>query len=124
MWKRAVIFALIAVLGGLITVGTLGNSIQRSGNATREQNQWIANALQEIQSVQVNMKRSDLHRVFTTEGGISTRLSRVYIYKKSPFIKVSVQFQAAKGNDNPSTESDDDKIIGISKPYLEYPISD
>ena len=124
MWKGAVIFALLVVLCGLFTVGSMGNSTQRSGNATREQNQWIANALQEIQSVQVNMKRRDLNRVFTTEGGLSTRLSRNYVYRKSPYIKVSVQFQAAKGSESPSRESDDDKIISISKPYLEYPVSD
>jgi hypothetical protein len=124
MWAVVTIFVRFVVLCGLISVGSLGNGSQKSVNGTRDQTQWIAQALQEIQSVQVDMKRRDLRRLFTTEGGISTRLFRVYVYKKCPYIKVNFEFQAAQGADNPSRESEDDRITKISKPYLEYPRSD
>jgi hypothetical protein len=124
MWTGATIFVRFIVLAGLVCSGFVGNASQKSGRAAIDQTRWIANALQEIQSVQVNMKRRDLARVFTTEGGLSTRSSRVYVYKKCPYIKVKFDFQPAQGSENLSRESEDDRITKISKPYLEYPLTD
>ncbi|PYS25702.1 MAG: hypothetical protein DMF72_00765 [Acidobacteria bacterium] len=86
-------------------------------------NDWLARSLSEIQTVKVGMKRRDLLRLFTTEGGFSSRTSRKYVYKGSPYIKVDIQFQPAGATGNPR-ENLDDEIVQISKPYLEYSVSD
>jgi len=59
------------------------------------------------------MSRADLLRVFGTEGGLSTRTHRTFVLKQCPMIKVDVDFAAG---DNEA----EDKIIQISKPYLDY----
>jgi hypothetical protein len=85
--------------------------------------QWVENALKEIKSIKIGMTRRDLLRVFTTEGGTSTPLSRQYVYKGCPYFKVRVEFQLAKGGDRPEA-SPEDIIITISRPYLENIIID
>ena len=124
MLSGAKILVPFILLFTLISAAAPGSVNQRSSKGAMDQNRFIANALQEIQSVQPNMKRRDLAKVFTTEGGLSTRLSRVYVYKKCPYIKVKFDFQAAAGTEKLSGDSPDDKIVRISQPYLEYPRSD
>lgn len=75
--------------------------------------EWVSNVLAWVATIKPGMTRSDLLRVFTTEGGLSTRTSRTYVLKQCPTIKVDVEFSIS-GNEP------DDKITQISKPYLDY----
>lgn len=125
MWKYGNMLLLSALLFGLLIIGLPARSPgQRVGETAVDHTEWIANALKEIQSIRVGMSRKDLLKVFTTEGGLSSRFSRTYVYKKCPYIKVKVEFQAAQGSEATPRESANDKIVQISKPYLENPISD
>ena len=89
-----------------------------------EHTTWIAKSLKEIETVKVGMTRSDLLRVFQEEGGISTRTSRRYVYRDCKYIKVDVEFEPVGEPENKATQSPRDKIIKISKPFLERTISD
>ena len=82
--------------------------------------QWIAGALKAMQTVKVGMSRSDVMKVFTTEGGLSTTSQRTYVYQQCPYIKVDVKFAASSREE----ESPSDKIIEISRPYLAWSIMD
>lgn len=75
--------------------------------------QWLGNVLAWIDTIKPGMTRSDLLRVFSTEGGFSTRTHRTYVLKQCPTIKVDVAFSVS-GNEA------EDKITQISKPYLDY----
>jgi hypothetical protein len=75
--------------------------------------QWLSNMLLLITTIKPGMARSDLLRVFRTEGGLSTRTRRTFVLKQCPTIKVDVEFSV-------STNEGDDKITQISKPYLDY----
>lgn len=74
--------------------------------------QWVSNVLLLTITIKPGMTRSDLLRVFTSEGGLSTRTHRTYVLRQCPIIKVDVEFSIA-GNDA------NDKITQISKPYLD-----
>ena len=87
----------------------------------QEHTQWIQRVMNSILTIKPGMTRKDLSRVFTTEGGLSTRSERRYVYKHCQNIKVDVQFSPV---DQDANESPEDKIVTISKPYLEYSISD
>ena len=91
---------------------------------TDEHTEWIARSLKEIESVKVGMTRGDLLRVFKEEGGISTRTWRRYVYRDCPYIKVEVEFEPVGDPENKVSESPGDKIIKISKPFLEWSIID
>jgi hypothetical protein len=82
--------------------------------------QWVSSVLSWTADIRPGMTRGDLARVFTTEGGISTRTRHTYVLKQCPYIKVDVEFAAVSKEQDSLTELPDDKIVKISKPYLDY----
>jgi hypothetical protein len=91
---------------------------------TLERTKWIAKVMRQIAKIEPGMKRQDLIKVFTTEGGLSNRLQRTYVYSECPYIKVNVRFKAANDNGNDSKEEPDDIIESISQPYLAFSVKD
>lgn len=87
---------------------------------------WVAEVLKRMQTIKPGMTRAALLKVFTTEGGVSTRLGRTFVSRECPYFKVEVEF-AAGGNINrdsqgrlTSREDPHDIIVKISRPYLAY----
>ena len=110
---------------GLVTFVSAAAILPSSeSRATDEHTEWITKSLKEIESVKVGMTRADLLRVFKEEGGISTRRRRRYVYHDCPYIKVDVEFEPVGDPENKVSESPRDKIIKISKPFLEWSILD
>lgn len=87
----------------------------------QEHTRWIQHVMNSISTIKPGMTRKDLARVFTTEGGLSTRSEQRYVYKHCQNIKADIQFSPV---DQSTDESPDDKIVKISRPYLEYSIAD
>jgi hypothetical protein len=83
----------------------------------RAHTQWLETAMAYMGTIKVGMTRHDLLQVFTAEGGISTRVSQTYALKQCPYIKVDVEFA-------PSAKESTDKIVRLSRPYLDYSIAD
>jgi len=79
--------------------------------------QWVGNVLAWIETIKPGMTRSDLLRVFTTEGGLSSRTHRTFVLKECRTIKVDVEFSG-------SGDEAEDKITQISRPYLGYGVYD
>src|SRR5688572_17276559 len=88
----------------------------------------VSDAIRETSTVTAGMTRGDLMRVFTVEGGLSTRGQRTYVYRACPYIKVDVEFEVEHLRDPqgriPLPESETDVIRSISRPYLAWPIID
>ena len=85
--------------------------------------------LKDVSSIQVGMTRAELLHVFTTEGGLSTRDGQQYVYRRCPYIKIIVRFRrpADAGpdwSDAPDQDWTGDIIESVSKPFLEYPVTD
>jgi hypothetical protein len=85
---------------------------------------WIAKVLKRLQVIQPGMTRKDLDRLLTTEGGLSTRFQRKYVFVDCPYIKVDVRFKAAAGTTDLLGENPEDVIESVSRPYLEFSIAD
>ena len=91
---------------------------------------WVVQALKRMQTIKPGMNRKILLKVFTTEGGLSTRLERTFVSRDCPYFKVDVEFQAV-GRPNRDengrvtlVEDDRDIILKISRPYLQFNIVD
>lgn len=84
---------------------------------------WVANVLKRIMTIDVGMTRENLLSVFTTEGGLSNRFQRTYVSQDCRYFKVDVEFDAPDRRDA-LTEDPRDKIVKISRPYLQFTISD
>ena len=114
-------FASVAVLSSSISF----LSVAQSQDAQiQELTQWVATSLKEIETIKVGMTRADLLKVFTEEGGLSTRTWQRYVYHECPYFKVDVEFELVGVGEDKLRKSQEDKIIKISKPFLEWSISD
>ena len=126
MRKTAFTFVILLCALALIVSA---QSFQES-RKSEENTKWISDSLREMKTIEVGRTRADLLKVFTTEGGLSTGLRRTYVYRKCPYTKVDVEFEAvgrpARDAEGRVTleESDKDTIKSISKPYLEWSIVD
>jgi hypothetical protein len=110
--------SLICIAALASSAGT--NHVAPRSQIDEEHTKWIDNALRSMQAVKVGETRFELLKVFTTEGGISTASQRTYVYRHCPRIKVDVRFAASSRD----TELPTDKIVEISRPYLDWSIMD
>jgi hypothetical protein len=95
-------------------------SQQSPSQVERTHTAWIAGALNAMQTIKAGMTRSDLMKLFTTEGGLSTTSQRTYVYRQCPYIKVDVKFAASSRDE----EFPADKIVEVSRPYLAWSVMD
>jgi hypothetical protein len=93
-------------------------SAQPGSEIDREHTEWIESVMTSIRTIKPGATRTDLLKVFTEEGEF---YHRTYAYKQCVYIKVDVEF-APVGNEN--TETPEDKISAIFRPYLDYSITD
>ncbi|HEV2492404.1 MAG TPA: hypothetical protein VG204_04955 [Terriglobia bacterium] len=99
-------------------------SVPTSAALTQERTVWIAKLLREIGKIKPGMRRKDLLKVFTTEGGLSNRFQRTYVQIECPYIKVDVRFKAANDEHDVLREDPEDVIETISRPYLAWSVAD
>jgi hypothetical protein len=117
----AVLFSMI----GLIVVTPLGAQ-QTTGTHVV----WVGEVLQRMQTIKPGMTRKALLTVFKTEGGLSNGLRRTFVSRDCPYFKIDVEFQAvgrpARDVNGRMTgaEGDDDIILKLSTPYLQFSVGD
>ena len=85
---------------GLLAWVAIGSSAQDGSTRPANQEQcsqdrraWVAQALQKMETIQPGMTRKQLLKVFTEEGGLSTRLRRTYVSQECPYFKLDVEFE-------------------------------
>jgi hypothetical protein len=85
--------------------------------------EWVASAIQHMETIKVGMSRDDLLRVFRGEGGLSRRDARRFSFRDCPYFKVDVTFTPVDAV-NDTREYPSDRIASISRPFVERPILD
>jgi len=99
-------------------------SVPMGDDYASERTKWVAKVLRQIKKIEPGMRRRDLLKVFTTEGGLSTRFQHTYVHSECPYIKVNVRFKAANSEGNGVEEEPDDIIESISQPYLAWSVAE
>ena len=83
----------------------------------------VDQALKAINQLGPGKSRSDLSAGFEPDGGIQTGEWGRYVYRKCRSIKIEVRF--AGSEEGRSAEMlPEDRIVSISRPYLELPFMD
>ena len=106
--KTKTIFIGLALVGMLIMCWP-SLLAQKKNMLPNDHIEWVGQALNEMETIKVGMKRKDLLRVFLPDGGLNS--GRTFIYRKCPYFKVDVEFQQ-------------ENIRSISAPYLAKPVLD
>ena len=127
-------FLLLAVLSAAAVCGAI--SVRGMHQQSRRQafdndhTAWVAESLKRMQTIKPGMTRTDLLKVFTTEGGLSTGLQRTFVSQDCPYFKVDVEFEAVGRPSRDANgrvtllEGGQDIIVKISRPYLQFSIVD
>jgi hypothetical protein len=88
-----------------------------------DQCQAIEQTLKRIEGLKPGDFRSQLEQSFELDGGLQFPTKSRYVFKTCRYIKIDVELS----NEGIQTRTDflpSDRIVRISKPYLEYPVSD
>ena len=115
---------LLLLLATAIVPAQKGISGRHSSEIDVEHTEWIDSVMRSILVVKPGATRKGLLKLFTTEGGLSSRTQRTYVYKRCPYIKVDVRFAPVGNEDDGFAEMPQDKVIALSRPYLEYGVTD
>ena len=121
---------IVAILAFAVLTGTFSRAGESDRRVAPDHRDWVSAVITDTRTVTIGMTRTELLKVFTTEGGLSTGLRRTYVYRGCPYVKVDVEFDPAGRPPRDTSgrvtlvESGADVITSISKPYLEWSILD
>ena len=130
MIQRLRMFVLLTAVAIPAAYDFHANAQSTGGQSCEDHVAWVAQALKRMQTIKPGMTRRTLLTVFTTEGGLSTGLHRRFVSRDCPYFKVDIEFQAVGRPDRDENgrvtlvEDDQDIILKISRPYLEFGIAD
>jgi hypothetical protein len=82
---------------------------------------FVRRCYEDIRSVKPGITRRELLKKFKQAGGRYNRKIASYSYLSCPYIKVSVTFEPATPGE---VLSENDKVVTISTPYLDDPLSE
>ncbi len=116
MKKLASLFLVMLAFGFLVAPSRAGD--EKDKNLTKQ----IWDVLTECKKITAGTTRTELLKVFTTEGGLSTAAHRTFVHRRCPYIKVDVDFTLS--DPKQKDERPTDTVSRISKPYLEWSIID
>lgn len=140
MTRPWVALAFALVIGSQVPTAQTGPAAQQTEASHLE---WLESVMHQMETIKPGMARAELLTVFTTEGGLSSRERRTFVSRQCRYCKVDVSFElVGQPNGRPSycipveglppcdptvpifTESDQDRIVTISRPYLQLTVMD
>jgi hypothetical protein len=111
----------IITLGMLLIAGlSLSPAGKQEDCPSAALNTCLSSALSGIAGIKPGMTRQDLLKVFEPSGGFYPSPG-TYQYRKSPYIRIDVEFSPASGETSGGTQSARDVIKSVSRAYLAYP---
>lgn len=100
-------------------------SVPTDERSQEMESKWLAKTFRQIESIMPGMHRRDLDSLFRHDGGIQFGPSEDrYVFKACSLIKIDVRFALTAKSADAFHENPDDVITSVSKPYLEYPMTD
>ena len=87
---------------------------------------WVQKCLADFETLKTGMTREQVQSKFCMDGGLSSPSGGRFTHPACPYFKIEVEFdfQRNPADQNRAVESKTDKVIRISKPYLETPFAD
>jgi hypothetical protein len=124
----ALLMVSIIVIGGSAFVRPTQSA--SSEPCAQDHAAWLTHVLEKMETIKPGMSREGLLKVFRAEAGLSTGLRRTFVSRDCPYFKVDVEFKAvARPNRDSvafvtSVEDSRDIIVKVSKPYVQFAITD
>jgi hypothetical protein len=121
---RVLCILLLVVAASSLAAQKSSGDQSASPKTDKEHTEWIASVLRSVDAIQPGMTRKELSSMFVEQGGgLWSRSQRAYVFRQCPYIKIDVKF-APVPKGGPFDEQPEDKIVEVSRPYLQYFVSD
>ncbi len=117
MRRLGLLFSCCLLVGVIPALSQPADASDDGGCAT------IQDALKVISSLKPGDSRARLEKDFELDGGMQFVAHSHYVFRKCHYIKVDVEL-SGDGIERRAEFSPGDEIVHISKPYLEYPVTD
>lgn len=122
MKKHMLIFAVLVCFSMVITIYSAeGQKFESKIN--QERISWVRKCLDDFNGIKLGMTRGQIEKNFPKDGGLYGASCISFTHPDCPYFKIDVEFDFKRNpNDqNRAIISTDDKVIKVSKPYIEYP---
>jgi hypothetical protein len=110
-----------ATVLGFALMASSGSS--HHGTAPDDSCGVIEEALQETGKLKPGITRDKVEASFILDGGLNFVMTSRYSFRKCRSIKLDVEFSDRAGG-SPKDFSSTDRVVKVSRPYLEYPAFD
>jgi hypothetical protein len=94
----------------------LSGNLRQASLAEANDCKIVERALRAALELSPGMTRGDVEKQFKEDGGGQSNIQGRFVYRECGLIKVDVEFDVK----NQRGFSKDDKIVKVSRPYLEY----
>ena len=104
----------------------LASEYQQSRMESSEGEKWVVQCLRDFKFIKPGMTRQEIMRKFPMDGGMQTVSPVRFLHPGCSYFKVDVSFSFERNqkDQNRAILGKDDKVTEVSKPYIEYPITD
>jgi len=117
-------------LGGFTRLGEAANAAVTKITASKILNgkgpAWVHGCLKDFAAIKIGMTRRQVEDEFPMDGGVHSPSRPRFVHPTCGFFKIDVEFDCKKdaADQNRTIDSPDDRVIHVSRPYLEFPYSD
>ena len=110
----------------LIIVGSYAATKSDQEKLNRQHIEWVKKCLQDFSSIKPGMSRGEIEKKFRADGGLHDPYSVRFTHPSCRYFKIDVTFGKIRNVDdqNRGLGEKDDKVINVSKPYIERPFYD
>jgi hypothetical protein len=84
----------------------------------------VEEAMKDFGRLRMGTTRKDVEKYFAAEGGVQSRTSTRYAYRKCPYIHVTVDFDAKGGRSATNSFSPTDTVATKSNLFIGYPVTE
>ena len=103
-----------------------GEGKKSADNQSHPHAEWVEQCLKDFESLKPGMTRGEVDRKFHLDGGLQSASPVRYVHSECPSFKVNIEFDFKKdaADQNRAIIGKEDKVVRVSKPYLERPFMD
>ena len=125
MRRKSIVLSSI-ILAAVAVSSAFGAASQPDIKQQRDRVVWVVKCLTDFRAIKPGMTRAEVERRLPSDGGIQGYVTVRFVHPECPYFKIDVEF-AVRRNPEPENRiapSPDDKVVKVSKPYIEDPYSD
>jgi hypothetical protein len=130
MIRQVLAFMLFALVSTCAATWVQPKQVAAQASCAHNNEDWVRDVLAKMETIKPGMTRTELLKLFRTEGGFSNGLERRFVSRDCAYFKVDVEFEAVgrPGHDSDGRvtveEDPRDIIVKISQPYVQFSIAD